>query len=989
MKIKNIVSIDNRVKYIRISLYIIVFIIICLIASILTNTSVAIDASTTFVYNKNKNSEKSEISFSNDSSYIYFNIDLPNIQEGETYYTTVDIKGNKIWQEVTGKNITFLLEKSTNGSDYIKEKDIALNSNNSINILNKSRLNSKKTYYRLSIKADNTSIKIDSRNVDFNLTVKTEISFDYEYKEKSQLFEVPFSDSFKIELWGAAGNYYPVEMKNEVGLGAYTSGTINLTKGEKLYIYTGKNATDEGTFYSASFNSGSTAAGIKTYSDVFGSGYHNSSSGGGSTDIRLTSGEWNNEESLNSRIMVAAGGGGTQYFDHFSSGTKIGEVHGLGGSGGGLVGYRGSQEIYIYTKDININYLEYDGSVTKVMYNVPFAYTSGGAQTSGGLTNKCNSQNRCETLAGGSSGAFGISGNGSSLEAGGGGGGGYYGGAGGGAAVDSDDIGWCHSSGAGGSSYISGHTGSIAITSVSNQNPKSGCSETGSHPENYIGTTNNECSIHYSGMKFTDTVMIDGEGYNWTNKRESKTTMPSFDDTTLTKGNIGSGAARITSLSSLSESVATKQSYVMITSNYVDEKGKSIAQSESFLKDTGDSYTTENKKIEGYILKEVPSNAEGTVGNVDIVVTYQYLKLLDVVYRSDENGEITGITQEEVVPKHNPSGSNTKSKPGYCDAKGWKADKKVILKDQTIIENDSLLTIEQVKQIVVTEDLVLTAIHDRCFGTLSILKLDYKTEKPVKGVEFALYDKDGSTIAKDIFGNDILKQETLDNGIVEFVNIPYGNYILKETKSNDWYEPLTKPISVEFGKTQDTLNFENSNDSSDNNSEVESIKETIATSFVITNMPIDIKLYKKELKTNKLLNGAKFEILDSEGNLFRTVKMAESMENIAIPIGEYILKETEYPDGYKNTNLEIKFKIDKEGNINLLQNSKMYKLQKSQEENDNDLDNIIIYNEKQEIVKIPHTGINKNIIPTIISVLFIATTFYMIYSRYKSYNLSK
>ena len=32
--------------------------------------------------------------------------------------------------------------------------------------------------------------------------------------------------------------------------------------------------------------------------------------GGGATDVRLTPGEWNNFDSLKSRIMVAAGGGG-------------------------------------------------------------------------------------------------------------------------------------------------------------------------------------------------------------------------------------------------------------------------------------------------------------------------------------------------------------------------------------------------------------------------------------------------------------------------------------------------------------------------------------------------------------------------------------------------------------------------------------------------------------------------------------------------------
>lgn len=56
-----------------------------------------------------------------------------------------------------------------------------------------------------------------------------------------------------------------------------------------------------------------------------------------------------------------------------------------------------------------------------------------------------------------------------------------------------------------GSSYISGHTGCVAITSQVDQTPKSGCT---------TGTTDNSCSIHYSSKIFTNTLMIDGAVYS-------------------------------------------------------------------------------------------------------------------------------------------------------------------------------------------------------------------------------------------------------------------------------------------------------------------------------------------------------------------------------------------------------------------------------------------------------------------------------------------
>lgn len=84
--------------------------------------------------------------------------------------------------------------------------------------------------------------------------------------------------------------------------------------------------------------------------------------------------------------------------------------------------------------------------------------------------------------------------------------------------------------GSDGSSFISGHNGCDAIKEESTEN-------------NIIHTGQ---SVHYSGMYFTDTVMIDGEGYKWTTQKETYTGMPTHDGTGTMKGNVGNGYARIT-----------------------------------------------------------------------------------------------------------------------------------------------------------------------------------------------------------------------------------------------------------------------------------------------------------------------------------------------------------------------------------------------------------------------------------------------------------
>ena len=95
-----------------------------------------------------------------------------------------------------------------------------------------------------------------------------------------------------------------------------------------------------------------------------------------------------------------------------------------------------------------------------------------------------------------------------------GGGGGYWGGG----ASDFGSI--------GGSCYISGHPGCIAIASASSTSPST------SGSENSI-----ERSTHYSGKVFRNTKMIDGTGHVWTTDIGGLELMPNPSG-----GSYGSGA---------------------------------------------------------------------------------------------------------------------------------------------------------------------------------------------------------------------------------------------------------------------------------------------------------------------------------------------------------------------------------------------------------------------------------------------------------------
>ena len=167
------------------------------------------------------------------------------------------------------------------------------------------------------------------------------------------------SGKYRFECWGAQGKN-GTSSGNVAGSGGYTSGELVLLKPTVFYIYIGGSPP---SLYNKGYNGGGYAQ----------------EGGGGATDIRLVKGSWDDFNSLKSRIMVAAGGGGPDSLDK-------------GGHAGGLIG--GDSE---------------------------GGYGKGGTQTKGGQ-----------------SGDVGKFGKGGGMQENGGGGGGYYGG---GSSRNSNDYG--------------------------------------------------------------------------------------------------------------------------------------------------------------------------------------------------------------------------------------------------------------------------------------------------------------------------------------------------------------------------------------------------------------------------------------------------------------------------------------------------------------------------------------------------------------------
>ncbi len=154
--------------------------------------------------------------------------------------------------------------------------------------------------------------------------VVTVMDYDQEFSYNNgnvQNYECMQEGTYLLEVWGASGGTGNTSFPG--GGGAYVAGTVHLKIGQKLYVYVGGEGNSSGT---GGWNGGGSANSL-------------SPGGGGATDISLCNGNWNSTAHLNSRIIVAGGGGGAL---DYNTGNFHTSGYGTGGGGGAYEGRAGS-----------------------------------------------------------------------------------------------------------------------------------------------------------------------------------------------------------------------------------------------------------------------------------------------------------------------------------------------------------------------------------------------------------------------------------------------------------------------------------------------------------------------------------------------------------------------------------------------------------------------------------------------------------------------
>lgn len=183
-----------------------------------------------------------------------------------------------------------------------------------------------------------------------------------------------------------------------------------------------------------------------------------------------------------------------------------------------------------------------------------------------------------------------------------------------------------------------------------------------------------------------------------------------------------------------------------------------------------------------------------------------------------------------------------------------------------------------------TRELTVTNHKDAAEpGTLRVVKVDKDGKKKLKDAVFGVYDADSDKKLDEI---------TTDRKGVAELELPVGDYYLRELEAPDGYERSEKRInfSIKAGETTEKT-VKNSKEDSD---------EDTGTLIII----------KEDKETGDGLKNAVFGIYDSDGDKIDEVETGrDGTAELDLDAGSFYLRELSAPEGYQKDGKKITFRI--------------------------------------------------------------------------------
>ena len=170
-------------------------------------------------------------------------------------------------------------------------------------------------------------------------------------------------------------------------------------------------------------------------------------------------------------------------------------------------------------------------------------------------------------------------------------------------------------------------------------------------------------------------------------------------------------------------------------------------------------------------------------------------------------------------------------------------------------------------------------------NTVNLRKVDNETKEPLANAKFQLTNVSDNEILGTFSSNE--------DGLVSISNLNPGDYSLIEIESPEGYILDNSPILfVVHGTENEKIELEKSNS-------------------IITG---SIQLIKIDEKTDETLQGAVFELQDSDGQVLQSGLLTDAAGKLAVDglrPGDYQFVETQAPTGYDLDDTPITFTIEK------------------------------------------------------------------------------
>ncbi|MDA1952459.1 SpaA isopeptide-forming pilin-related protein, partial [Bacillus cereus] len=332
----------------------------------------------------------------------------------------------------------------------------------------------------------------------------------------------------------------------------------------------------------------------------------------------------------------------------------------------------------------------------------------------------------------------------------------------------------------------------------------------------------------------------------------------------------------------------------------IDKDGKVV---ETIVTDDKGEALSKQLPVGSYTLKEVeaPKGYELSSSSVSVDVEANKVVTVDVVNKKIPE-KVTG--QFEIVKVDAEDKTKVLSDAEfevYKDSKKvdtLRTDKtgKVIsqklepgtytLKETKAPQGYKLLK-EEIEVVVEANKVVEVQIENaKELGSLQVIKKDAESGKVLAGAEFKLKNEAGQVVGEAKITNK--------DGVVKFENVVPGKYTLEETKAPEGYKALEVTVEVNVVANEVVKQ--------------EVMNEKVMGQFEIVKVDANDK--------TKLLSGAEFEVY-KDGKKVAELKTDESGKVMSpkLPLGEYTVKETKAPAGYKLSNKEWKVTIQNEKEV--------------------------------------------------------------------------